>query len=98
MIALPSLRQLGYLVALAQYLNFTRAPAACVVTQSTLSSGLKELEATLGASLVERDRQTVLMTPLGVEVVERARRVLAPGRGPGPPAGGPGRTAGGRRR
>jgi len=55
MIALPSLRQLGYLVALAQYLNFTRAAAACFVTQSTLSSGLKELEATLGASLVERD-------------------------------------------
>jgi len=77
MIALPSLRQLGYLVALAQYLNFTRAAAACFVTQSTLSSGLKELEATLGASLVERDRQTVLMTPLGVEVVERARRLLA---------------------
>ena len=77
MIALPSLRQLGYLVALAQYLNFTRAAAACFVTQSTLSSGLKELEATLGASLVERDRQTVLMTPLVVEVVERARRLLA---------------------
>ena len=77
MIALPSLRQLGYLVALAQYLNFTRAAAACFVTQSTLSSGLKELEATLGASLVERDRQTVLMTPLGGEVVERARRLLA---------------------
>lgn len=77
MAALPSLRQLGYLVALAQYLNFTRAAAACFVTQSTLSSGLKELEATLGASLVERDRQTVLMTPLGVEVVERARRLLA---------------------
>jgi len=74
---LPSLRQLGYLVALAQHLNFTRAAAACFVTQSTLSAGLKELETTLGASLVERDRQTVLMTPLGTEVVERARRLLA---------------------
>lgn len=75
--ALPSLRQLGYLVALAQHLNFTRAAAACFVTQSTLSAGLKELEATLGASLVERDRQTVLMTPLGLEVAARARRLLA---------------------
>ena len=77
MAALPSLRQLSYLVALAQHLNFTRAAAACFVTQSTLSAGLKELETTLGAPLVERDRQTVLMTPLGAEVVERARQLLA---------------------
>ena len=77
MASLPSLRQLGYLVALAQHLNFTRAAAACFVTQSTLSAGLKELEATLGASLVERDRQSVLMTPLGLEVAERARLLLA---------------------
>lgn len=77
MAALPSLRQLAYLVALAEHLNFTRAAAACFVTQSTLSAGLKELEATLGASLVERDRQTMLMTPLGMEVVERARSLLA---------------------
>jgi len=77
MAALPTLRQLGYLVALAQHLNFTRAAAACYVTQSTLSAGLKELEATLGASLVERDRQTVMMTPLGLEVVERARALIA---------------------
>ena len=77
MSALPSLRQLGYLVALAQHLNFTRAAAACFVTQSTLSSGLKELEATLGATLVERDRQSVMMTPLGLEVVKRSRALLA---------------------
>lgn len=75
--ALPSLRQLGYLVALAQHLNFTRAAAACFVTQSTLSAGLKELEAALGATLVERDRQSVLMTPLGLEVAARARQLLA---------------------
>ncbi len=74
---LPSLRQLGYLVALAQHLNFTRAAAACFVTQSTLSAGLKELEATLGAMLVERDRQSVLMTPLGLEAATRARQLLA---------------------
>ena len=74
---LPSLRQLSYLLALAQHLNFTRAAAACHVTQSTLSAGLKELEATLGATLVERDRQSVFLTPLGAEVVVRARSLLA---------------------
>ena len=75
--ALPSLRQLQYLVALDAQRNFTRAAAACFVTQSTLSAGLKELEATLGANLVERDRQRVVITPLGAEVVARARQLLA---------------------
>ena len=75
--ALPSLRQLQYLVALDEQRNFTRAAAACFVTQSTLSAGLKELESALGANLVERDRQRVVVTPLGAEVVARARRLLA---------------------
>jgi LysR family hydrogen peroxide-inducible transcriptional activator len=77
MAALPSLRQLQYLVKLAELHNFTRAAAACHVTQSTLSSGLKELESVLGARLVERDRQSVLLTTAGQEVVERARGLLA---------------------
>ena len=77
MSTLPSLRQLRYLVSLSDHLNFTRAAAACFVTQSTLSAGLKELEETLDAHLVERDRQSVLVTPLGAEVVARARALLA---------------------
>ncbi len=77
MATLTSLRQLQYLVALSEKLNFTRAAEACFVTQSTLSAGLNELEDTLGARLVERDRKTVLMTPLGLEVAKRARTILA---------------------
>ncbi len=75
--ALPSLKQLRYLVALSEQLNFTRAAETCFVTQSTLSAGLKELEVVLGAQLVERDRQTVLVTPIGLEVVRRAQGILA---------------------
>jgi LysR family hydrogen peroxide-inducible transcriptional activator len=75
--ALPSLRQLSYLVALSETLNFTQAAQARFVTQSTLSGGIQELERLLGASLVERDRQQVRFTPLGLEVVERARVLLA---------------------
>jgi LysR family hydrogen peroxide-inducible transcriptional activator len=75
--ALPSLRQLRYLVTIAERLSFTRAAADCFVTQSTLSAGIKELEETLGARLVERDRRSVLLTPLGQEVVLRARALLA---------------------
>lgn len=77
MTALPSLKQLHYLVALSEQLNFTRAAESCFVTQSTLSAGLKELEDVLGVQLVERDRQTVLMTPIGLEAVKRARAILA---------------------
>lgn len=74
---LPSPRQLRYLVALAEHGHFGSAAAACNVTQSTLSAGLKELEATLGVTLVERSRRSVLVTPLGQQIVARARRVLA---------------------
>ncbi|MBY0466537.1 MAG: LysR family transcriptional regulator [Burkholderiales bacterium] len=77
MSSLPSLKQLRYLLALAEHLNFTRAAEASFVSQSTLSTGLKELELTLGVQLVERDKHTVSFTPIGAEVVARARQVLA---------------------
>lgn len=73
---LPTLRQLRYLVALAEHHHFGRAAEACFATQSTLSAGLQELEALLGATLVERTKRKVLMTPLGDAVVARARDVL----------------------
>jgi LysR family hydrogen peroxide-inducible transcriptional activator len=77
MATLTSLRQLQYLVTLSDKLNFTRAAEACFVTQSTLSAGIRELEDVLSARLVERDRHTVLMTPIGLEVAKRARDILA---------------------
>jgi LysR family hydrogen peroxide-inducible transcriptional activator len=72
-----SLKQLHYLVTLRATLNFTRAAERCFVTQSTLSGGIKELEASLDCHLVERDRQNVLFTPLGEEVVALAQRLLS---------------------
>jgi LysR family hydrogen peroxide-inducible transcriptional activator len=77
MSALPSLRQLSYLVKLSEKLNFTQAAEASFVTQSTLSGGIQELERVLGAQLVERDRQHVRMTPVGDDVVARARVLLS---------------------
>ncbi len=75
--ALPSLRQLAYLVELAERLNFHAAAEAQFVTQSTLSAGIKELETLLGAQLVERDKRTVRLTEAGQQVAERARDLLA---------------------
>jgi LysR family hydrogen peroxide-inducible transcriptional activator len=75
--ALPSLRQLRYLVALSERLNFRQAAEDCFVTQSTLSAGIKELESLLDVELVERDTRRVRLTEVGAEVVARARGLLA---------------------
>jgi LysR family hydrogen peroxide-inducible transcriptional activator len=75
-VALPSLRQLQYLVALHEHQHFGRAAEACNVTQSTLSAGLKELEAVLRMRLVERNRRNVVFTPVGLTVVRRADDLL----------------------
>ena len=75
--ALPTLRQLAYLVALSERLNFRAAADAQFVTQSTLSAGIKELETALGVQLVERDRRHVRLTTVGEDVVARGRALLA---------------------
>jgi LysR family hydrogen peroxide-inducible transcriptional activator len=75
--ALPTLRQLRHLVALADHRHFGRAADAVAVTQSTLSASIKELETVLEAALVDRTRRQVVLTPLGQQTVERARRILA---------------------
>ena len=81
MTPLPTLRQLRYLIALADHGHFGRAADACLVTQSTLSAGLQELESVLGVALAERTKRKVMLTPLGLEVVDRARRLLVEAQG-----------------
>ena len=74
---LPTLRQLQYLIAVAEDGHFGRAAERCFVTQSTLSAGIQELESILGITVIERTKRRVAVTPLGLELVARARRVLA---------------------
>lgn len=74
--ALPNLRQLRYLVALADHLHFGRAAQACAVTQSTLSAGIHELEALFGIAVAERTKRSVILTPVGHRLAERARLLL----------------------
>lgn len=73
---MPSLRQLQYLVALADAQHFGRAAAAVNVSQPTLSQQLRALEARLGATLVERGDSPVQLTPVGREIAQRARKIL----------------------
>ena len=71
-----TLRQLRFLTAIADTLNFSRAADICFVTQPTLSTGLRELEDRLGVQLAERTKRSVILTPVGVEIAQRARAVL----------------------
>ncbi|MEO6264532.1 MAG: LysR substrate-binding domain-containing protein [Luteimonas sp.] len=72
-----NLRDLRYLVALAEHRHFGRAAAASFVSQPTLSTQIRKLEDELGVSLVERAPRRVMLTPICREIAERARRVLA---------------------
>jgi len=71
-----NLRDLRYLVALADERHFGRAADRCHVSQPTLSAQVRKLEEYLGVSLVERQPRRVSLTEAGVKVVERARRLL----------------------
>lgn len=71
-----SLRQLQYVVAVAETLSFRRAAERCRVSQPALSAQLGQLEEALGVLLFERDRRRVLVTSAGKELVRRARVVL----------------------
>lgn len=75
--AAMNLRDLRYLVALADHRHFGRAAAACFVSQPTLSTQIRKLEEELGVSLVERAPRKVMLTPAGREAAERARRIVA---------------------
>jgi LysR family hydrogen peroxide-inducible transcriptional activator len=72
----PTIKQLQYLVALRRHGHFGRAAEASFVTQSTLSAGLRELEALLGITLVERTRRLVRFTALGEKIADKAVSVL----------------------
>ena len=78
MITLPTPQQLRYLLALVEHQHFGRAAEACAVTQSTLSAGLLALERQLDARLLARDGgKRVVFTPLGLELIVRARAAMA---------------------
>jgi LysR family transcriptional regulator, hydrogen peroxide-inducible genes activator len=76
MINLPSIRHLRHLTALYDHGHFGRAAEACHVTQSTLSASIKELESVLQVTLVDRSKRSVVLTPVGIETVERARKIV----------------------
>lgn len=74
---LPTLRQLEFLCAISEHGSFSKAAEASFVTQPTLSSAIKELEAALGVQLVERETRGATLTNAGEAAVDRARTILS---------------------
>lgn len=77
MTPLPTLRQLQFFMALVRRESFSKAAEDCLVSQSTLSSAIKEMEALLDKQLVDRTTRAFALTPTGIEVATRAPLVLA---------------------
>ena len=73
---LPTMKQLEYLVALADTRHFGRAAERCHITQSTLSAGIRDLESVLGTAVAERSNRHVLMTRIGMNIAGRAKALL----------------------
>jgi LysR family hydrogen peroxide-inducible transcriptional activator len=71
-----TLKHLRYFEALAQHGHFGRAAEACAISQPALSVQVRELEAILGASLVERGARRIRLTELGMALAARARDIL----------------------
>jgi LysR family hydrogen peroxide-inducible transcriptional activator len=71
-----NLRDLNYLVAVADFKNFTQAANFCAIGQPTLSTQIKKLEDYLGVTIFNRENNTVTVTDYGEVIVQIARDIL----------------------
>lgn len=72
-----TLRQLEFALSVAKYKHFKRAAEECNISQSALSLGIAELEKQLDTQIFERNNKQVLITPIGEEILERAKRIFS---------------------
>lgn len=70
-----SFKQLNYALAVEQTRHFKKAAELCSVSQSALSTAISELESQLGTQLFERDNKKVLVTPVGQQILDKARNI-----------------------
>ncbi len=70
-----TLKQIHYVLAVERTLHFKKAAESCAVSQSALSTALSEMEKQLGFQIFERNNKQVLITPLGGQVLAKARQI-----------------------
>ncbi len=70
-----SLRQIRYALTVEKTLHFKRAAEQCAISQSALSTSLSEMEKQLGFQVFERDNKKVLVTPVGRQMLDKAREI-----------------------
>ncbi len=71
-----TLTQLEYIVAIDKYRHYGRAAEKCFITQPTLSMQVKKLEEDLGITIFDRNRQPLVPTAIGEEIIAQARNTL----------------------
>ncbi|MGW8229142.1 MAG: LysR substrate-binding domain-containing protein [Gammaproteobacteria bacterium] len=71
-----NLRDLKYIIAVAETRHFGKAAERCFVSQPTLSGQIKKLEEELGVAIFERTSRSVEITPVGLDILEHARQIL----------------------
>lgn len=71
-----NLRDLKYLITVAETEHFGHAAARCYISQPTLSGQIKKLEQELGVTIFERTNRSVSTTPIGLEIVKHAKLIL----------------------
>lgn len=75
-VATLALRDLEYIIAIAEYKNFRLASKACAVSQPALSGQIKKVEQALDIQIFERTNREVLVTIIGEQIVEQCRTIL----------------------
>jgi len=71
-----NLRDLKYIIAVAETCHFGKAAERCFVSQPTLSGQIKKLEDELGVAIFERTQRSVQVTPVGETILEHARQIM----------------------
>lgn len=71
-----NLRDLHYLVAVADLKSFSQAAEQCHISQPTLSAQIKKLEELLDVQIFERNNKRVMLTEVGERIIDCARRIL----------------------
>jgi len=71
-----TITQLKYVLAVAEYKNFTTASDNCFVTQPTLSMQIQKLEEELNVIIFNRKKKPIQLTPIGEKIVEQAKIIV----------------------